>query len=64
MASKNDYGTLRLIANVLILLTLCVIVAVTSVAYMETLYMKKEIREERKELRKMKKEIEDHVQSH
>lgn len=64
MASKNDYGTLRLIANVLILLTLCVIVAVTSVAYMETLYMKKEIREERKELRKMKKEIEDHVKSH
>jgi len=64
VASKNDYGTLRLIAFVLILLALCVIVAVTSVAYMETLWMKNEIKQERKELRKLKKELEDHVQSH
>ena len=64
MASKNDYGTLRLIAFVLILLALCVIVAVTSVAYIETLWMKNEIKQERKELRKLKKELEDHVQSH
>lgn len=64
MASKNDYGTLRLIAFVLILLALCVIVAVTSVAYMETLWMKNEIKQERKELRKLKKELENHVQSH
>ena len=63
MASKNDYGTLRLIAFVLILLALCVIVAVTSVAYMETLWMKNEIKQERKELRKLKKELENHVQS-
>ena len=64
MASKNDYGTLKLIAFVLILLSLCVIVAVTSVAYIETLWMKNEIKQERKELRKLKKELEDHVQSH
>ena len=64
VASKNDYGTLRLIAFVLILLALCVIVAVTSVAYMETLWMKNEIKQERKELRKLKKELENHVQSH
>lgn len=64
MASKNDYGTLRLIAFVLILLALCVIVAVTSVAYIETLWMKNEIKQERKELRKLKKELENHVQSH
>jgi len=64
VASKNDYGTLRLIAFVLILLALCVIVAVTSVAYIETLWMKNEIKQERKELRKLKKELEDHVQSH
>jgi hypothetical protein len=64
VASKNDYGTLRLIAFVLILLALCVIVAVTSVAYIETLWMKNEIKQERKELRKLKKELENHVQSH
>ena len=64
MASKNDYGTLKLIAFVLILLSMCVIVAVTSVAYIETLWMKNEIKQERKELRKLKKELEDHVQSH
>ena len=64
VASKNDYGTLRLIAFVLILLAMCVIVAVTSVAYMETLWMKNEIKQERKELRKLKKELENHVQSH
>jgi hypothetical protein len=64
VASKNDYGTLKLIAFVLILLSLCVIVAVTSVAYIETLWMKNEIKQERKELRKLKKELEDHVQSH
>ena len=64
MASKNDYGTLKLIAFVLILLAMCVIVAVTSVAYMETLWMKNEIKQERKELRKLKKELENHVQSH
>ena len=49
---------------VLILLAMCVIVAVTSVAYIETLWMKNEIKQERKELRKLKKELEDHVQSH
>jgi len=64
VASKNDYGTLKLIAFVLILLSMCVIVAVTSVAYIETLWMKNEIKQERKELRKLKKELEDHVQSH
>jgi uncharacterized membrane protein (DUF106 family) len=64
VASKNDYGTLKLIAFVLILLAMCVIVAVTSVAYIETLWMKNEIKQERKELRKLKKELEDHVQSH
>ena len=64
MASKNDYGTLKLIAFVLILLAMCVIVAVTSVAYIETLWMKNEIKQERKELRKLKKELENHVQSH
>jgi uncharacterized membrane protein (DUF106 family) len=64
VASKNDYGTLKLIAFVLILLAMCVIVAVTSVAYIETLWMKNEIKQERKELRKLKKELENHVQSH
>jgi hypothetical protein len=36
---------------------LCVVIAVTFMAYLETLWMKAEIKREAKELRKLKKEI-------
>jgi hypothetical protein len=36
---------------------LCVVIAVTFMAYLETLWMKAEIKREAKELRKLKREI-------
>jgi hypothetical protein len=36
---------------------LCVVVGATSMAYVETLYMKAQLKREIKELRKLKKEI-------
>jgi hypothetical protein len=36
---------------------LCLVIAVTFMAYLETLWMKAEIKREAKELRKLKKEI-------
>jgi len=50
-------ATTKLIWWVLIGVALCLVVAVTSVAYIETLYMKAQLKQEIKELRKLKKEI-------
>jgi len=36
---------------------LCIIVATTSIAYIETLYMKAQLKKEIKELRKLKQEL-------
>jgi hypothetical protein len=38
---------------------LCLVVAVTSVAYIETLYMKAQLKQEIKELRKLKRELKE-----
>jgi len=38
---------------------LCLIVATTSIAYIETLYMKTQLKQEIKELRKLKKELKE-----
>jgi len=43
----------------LIGVAICVIVGVTSMAYIETLYMKAQLRQEMKELRKLKQEIKE-----
>jgi hypothetical protein len=39
--------------------TLCLVVAVTSMAYVETLYMKAQLKQEIKELRKLKRELKE-----
>ena len=52
-------ATTKLIWWVLIGVALCLVVAVTSVAYIETLYMKAQLKKEIKELRKLKKEIDE-----
>ena len=52
-------ATARLIGWVLIAVTLCLIVATTSIAYIETLYMKAQLKQEMKELRKLKREIKE-----
>jgi len=38
---------------------LCIVVGATSMAYVETLYMKAQLKREIKELRKLKQEIKD-----
>ena len=52
-------GTARLVGWVLSAVALCIIVATTSLAYIETLYMKAQLKQEMKELRKLKQEIKE-----
>lgn len=49
----------RLIGWILSAIALCIIVAVTSVAYIETLYMKAQLKKEIAELRKLKQELKE-----
>jgi hypothetical protein len=39
--------------------TLCIVVGATSIAYVETLYMKAQLKKEIKELRKLKQELKE-----
>ena len=50
-------ATTKLVWWVLIGVAICLIVGVTSMAYVETLYMRAQLKQEIKELRKLKKEI-------
>lgn len=52
-------GNTKLVWWVLIGVAICVIVGVTSMAYIETLYMKAQLRQEMKELRKLKRELKE-----
>lgn len=52
-------ATARLVGWVLMGVMLSVIVGVTSMAYVETLYMKAQLKKEIKELRKLKQELKD-----
>ena len=52
-------ATARLVGWVLSAVALCVIVATTTLAYIETLYMKAQLKREIKELRKLKQELKD-----
>jgi hypothetical protein len=54
-----DVATTKLVWWVLIGVAICVIVGVTSMAYVETLYMKAQLRQEIKELRKLKRELKE-----
>lgn len=54
-----NVATSRLIAWVLSVVALCIIVATTSLAYIETLYMKAQLKREIKELRKLKQELKE-----
>jgi hypothetical protein len=53
----KDNDTIKFIARIMVQVALCVVIAVTFMAYLETLWMKAEIKREAKELRKLKKEI-------
>jgi hypothetical protein len=52
-------ATARLVGWILSAVALCIIVGTTSIAYIETLYMKAQLKKEIKELRKLKQEIKD-----
>jgi hypothetical protein len=54
-----DVATAKLIGWVLSAVALCLVVAVTSMAYVETMYMKAQLKQEMKELRKLKKELKE-----
>lgn len=56
VAAKNN-DTLKFVARILVQVALCIIIAVTFISYIETLWMKAEIRREAKELKKLKREI-------
>jgi hypothetical protein len=50
-------ATAKLVWWILIGVAICIVVGVTSMAYVETLYMRAQLKQEIKELRKLKKEI-------
>ena len=53
---KNN-DTIKFVARIMVQVALCLVIAVTFLAYIETLWMKAEIKKEAKELRKLKREI-------
>jgi len=55
--AAKDNDTIKFVARIMVQVALCVVIAVTFMAYLETLWMKAEIKREAKELRKLKKEI-------
>ena len=52
-------GNTKLIWWILIGVAVCLIVGVTSMAYVETLYMRAQLKQEMKELRKLKRELKE-----
>ena len=54
-----NVATAKLVGWVLIGVMLCVVVGATSMAYVETLYMKAQLKKEMKELRKLKQELKE-----
>jgi hypothetical protein len=55
----DDVGTTKLVWWILIGVAICVVVGVTSMAYVETLYMRAQLKQEMKELRKLKRELKE-----
>jgi hypothetical protein len=54
-----NVATTRLVWWILIGVAICIIVGVTSMAYVETLYMRAQLKQEIKELRKLKRELKE-----
>jgi hypothetical protein len=52
-------ATARLVGWILTAVALCIVVGATSMAYVETLYMKAQLKREIKELRKLKQELKE-----
>jgi hypothetical protein len=52
-------GNTKLVWWILMAVMLCVVVGATSIAYVETLYMRAQLKREIKELRKLKQELKE-----
>ena len=52
-------GNTKLVWWILIGVAICIVVGVTSMAYVETLYMRAQLKQEMKELRKFKRELKE-----
>jgi len=52
-------GNTKLVWWILIGVAICIIVGVTSLSYIETMYMKAQLKQEMKELRKLKRELKE-----
>ena len=52
-------ATTKLVYWILIGVAICIVVGVTSMAYVETLYMRAQLKQEMKELRKLKRELKE-----
>ena len=53
----TGHSEIAVLAGVLAIVALCLCVGLTVVAYIETMWMKAEIKQEAKELRKLKQEL-------
>lgn len=58
-SSDSAWRTLQLLARILIYVAIVVFVVVSFLAYVETSWMKAEIKSEARELRKLRREVED-----
>ena len=56
---NSSNNTLSILASVLAGVAFCLSVGLTMMAYIETLWMKAEIKQEARELRKLKQEIKE-----
>ena len=57
--ADTGHSEIAVLAGVLAMVALCLCIGLTMVAYIETMWMKAEIKQEAKELRKLKQEIKE-----
>jgi hypothetical protein len=60
-SSDSTYGTLKLLGRVLVYVAIVVFVVLSFLASIETMWMKAEIKSEAKELRRLRRELEDQL---
>jgi predicted amino acid-binding ACT domain protein len=57
--ADSGHSEIGVLASVLAMVALCLCIGLTVVSYIETMWMKAEIKQEAKELRKLKQEIKE-----
>lgn len=61
-SSNPNYATLKLLARILVHLAIAIFVTMSFLAFIETNWMKVEIKSEARELRRLKREVETLIQ--